>query len=83
MILGVNGIRLVGTRSGVARVIEAVLNAFAEIDQPFDDIRVYSPVPIDPDVKLPAIARNVVLGSPLSPGLLEQVTLPRGHGTQS
>jgi glycosyltransferase involved in cell wall biosynthesis len=81
MILGVNGIRLVGKPSGVARVIEALLNAFAEIDQPFDDIRVYSPEPIDPDVKLPSIARNVVLPSPWSLGLWEQFILPRAHGS--
>ncbi len=82
MILGVNGIRLVGKRSGVARAIEAVLNCLAEMEQPFDDIRVYSPAPIDPAVRLPAIARNVVVRSPLPPGLWEQVALPAAHGDQ-
>ena len=35
MILGVNGIRLIGNRSGVARCIEAVLRCMAEMDHPF------------------------------------------------
>jgi glycosyltransferase involved in cell wall biosynthesis len=83
VILGVNGIRLVGKRSGVARAIEAVLNCLAEMDQPFDDIRVYSPAPIDPAVRLPAIARNVVVPSPLPPGLWEQITLPAAHGKKN
>jgi glycosyltransferase involved in cell wall biosynthesis len=82
MILGVNGIRLVRNRSGVARAIEALLNTFAELDQPFDDIRVYTPEPIDDGVRLPSIARNVVLPSRLPPSLWEQITLPRAHGTQ-
>jgi glycosyltransferase involved in cell wall biosynthesis len=80
VILGVNGIRLVGKRSGVARAIEAVLNCLGEMEQPFDDIRVYSPRPIDPAVRLPAIARNVVVPSPLPQGLWEQITLPAAHG---
>lgn len=82
MILGVNGIRLVRNRSGVARAIEALLNTFAQLDQPFDDIRVYTPEPIDDGVRLPPIARNVVLRSPWPPSLWEQLTLPRAHGTR-
>ena len=80
MILGVNGIRLIGDRSGVARVIEALLRALGELEQPFDDIRVYSPRPIPPEVVLPPIARNVVLDSRLPLALWEQITLPRAHG---
>ncbi len=82
MILGVNGIRLVRKRGGVARVIEAILDAFAEIDQPFDDIRVYTPEPIDPAVRLPPIARNVVVPTRLSPALWEQLVLPRTHSSR-
>lgn len=83
MILGVNGIRLVRKRSGVARAIEALLQNLAAIPgQPFDDIRVYSPEPIDPAVPLPAIARNVVTPSPLPPSLWEQVVLPWVHGSR-
>ena len=80
MILGVNGIRLVGQRSGVARCIEAVLQCMAEMDHPFREFRVYSPKPIAREVQLPACATNVVLPSPLPPGLWEQFTLPKAHG---
>jgi glycosyltransferase involved in cell wall biosynthesis len=80
LILGVNGIRLIGQRSGVARVIEAILNCLGEMEHPFHDIRVYSPRPIDPGVRLPSIATNVVLASRLPPGLWEQITLLRAHG---
>jgi glycosyltransferase involved in cell wall biosynthesis len=82
MILGVNGIRLVRKRSGVARAIEAILNCFAELDQPFREIRVYTPEPIDPAVRLPPIARNIVVRSTLSPALWEQLVLPRAHGSR-
>jgi glycosyltransferase involved in cell wall biosynthesis len=82
MILGVNGIRLVRNRSGVARVIEALLQTFARLPQPFDDIRVYTPEPIGAGVRLPDIARNVVLPSPWPPSVWEQVTLPRAHGAR-
>jgi glycosyltransferase involved in cell wall biosynthesis len=83
VILGVNGIRLVGNRSGVARAIEAVLGWLGEMEHPFSEIRVYSPAPIDTGVKLPPIARNVVLRSPLPPGLWEQLVLLRAHGAQN
>ena len=82
MILGVNGIRLIGQRSGVARAIEAVLNGLNEVEHPFHEIRVYSPRPIDPGVRLPPIAANVVLPSRLPPGLWEQITLIRAHGSR-
>jgi glycosyltransferase involved in cell wall biosynthesis len=79
--LGVNGLRLVRQRSGVAQVIEALLNTLVDIPgQPFDEIRVYSPEPIDPAVKLPAIARNVVVPSRLPASLWEQLVLPKVHG---
>lgn len=80
MILGVNGIRLVRNRSGVARVIEAVLLQFGRLQHPFSEILVYTPEPLEDAVKLPSIARNVVLESMLPPALWEQVTLPRAHG---
>ena len=82
MILGVNGIRLVGSRSGVARCIEAVLRCLGEMDQPFTEIRVYTPRPVDQGVVLPPCATNVVLPSNLPPALWEQFTLPRAHGTK-
>jgi glycosyltransferase involved in cell wall biosynthesis len=80
MILGINGIRLVSDRSGVARCIEAVVKCMGEMDHPFHQIRVYTPKPIPEDVALPPCARNVVLRSSLPPGLWEQITLPRAHG---
>lgn len=82
MILGVNGIRLIRNRSGVARCIEAVLGCMSELDHPFSEIRIYTPEPIPHDVRLPACAVNVVLRSPLPPGLWEQFTLPRAHGSK-
>lgn len=82
MILGVNGIRLLRNRSGVARMIEAVLNAFGELEHPFREIRVYTPEPIDSGVSLPRLARNVVVPSRLPPGLWEQITLPLAHGSR-
>ena len=80
MILGVNGIRLVGKRSGVGRCIEAVLQCMAQMDHPFSEFRVYTPAPIADEVRLPPCATNIVLPSNLPLGLWEQVTLPRGHG---
>lgn len=80
MILGVNGIRLVAARSGVARMIEAVLRCLGELPHPFREVRVYSPVPIPKEVALPAIATNVVVPSRLGSALWEQVAMPRAHG---
>jgi len=82
VILGVNGIRLIGKRSGVARVIEAVLRCLGEMDQPFDDIRVYTPRPVESEVKLPSIARNIVVPSRLPLAGWEQISLPRAHGRE-
>jgi glycosyltransferase involved in cell wall biosynthesis len=82
LILGVNGIRLVGKRSGVGRAIEAVLGHLGDVDHPFAEIRVYSPVPLDDSVRLPDRARSVVLPSRLPPGLWEQIVLLRAHGSR-
>lgn len=80
MILGINGIRLVVNRSGVARCIEALLRSLDELDHPFNEIRVYTPAPLNDDTYLPTGATNVVLPTRLPPALWEQVTLPRAHG---
>lgn len=80
MILGVNGIRLVSARSGVARMIEAVLQCMATLDHPFTAIRVYSPAPLPTEVRLPDIATSVVVPSRFGPALWEQIILPRAHG---
>jgi hypothetical protein len=83
MILGVNGIRLVGKRSGVGRAIEAVLRFLDEVDHPFNDVRVYTPLPLGEDVVLPSCATNVVLRSSLSNALWEQITLLKAHGARN
>jgi glycosyltransferase involved in cell wall biosynthesis len=80
VILGVNGIRLVVARSGVARCLEALLHWLGELEHPFHEVRVYSPAPLPADVRLPSCARSVVLSSALPYGLWEQITLPRAHG---
>lgn len=53
MILGVNGIRLIGKRSGVCRAIEAILRCMGELEHPFSEIRIYTPQPLGDSVKLP------------------------------
>ncbi|MGH2458837.1 MAG: glycosyltransferase family 4 protein, partial [Chloroflexota bacterium] len=82
MILGVNGIRLAGKRSGVGRAIEAVLRCLQELDHPFSEIRVYSPAPIDDPITFRGGVRNVVLPARLHPGLWEQFALLRAHGSR-
>jgi glycosyltransferase involved in cell wall biosynthesis len=79
-VLGVNGIRLLGKRTGVGRAIEAILQGMQELPHPFDEIRVYSPVALPEDLHLPSMAHNVVLPSRLPLGLWEQVRLARAHG---
>lgn len=80
MILGINAIRLVVARSGVARCIEALLRSLDELDHPFSEIRVYTPSPLDGATYLPRGAVNVVLPTRFSYAFWEQVTLPRAHG---
>lgn len=82
MILGLNGIRLLGKRSGVGRAIEAVLTCMGEMEHPFTEIRVYTPAALDSTVKLPDCARSVVVPSRLPPGLWEQFVLLRAHGAK-
>jgi glycosyltransferase involved in cell wall biosynthesis len=76
MILGVNGARLLGMRSGVGRAIEAILTRLDELDHGFREIRVYTPRPVPDSVVLPPGARNVVLASDLPMGAWEQLVLP-------
>jgi glycosyltransferase involved in cell wall biosynthesis len=82
MILGINGIRLIGPRSGVGRCIEMILRCMGELDHPFHEIRVYTPEPLEESIKLPPRARNVVLPSQLPLGLWEQIRLPKAHGNK-
>jgi glycosyltransferase involved in cell wall biosynthesis len=83
MILGVNGIRLIGKRSGVGRCIEAVLRCMDEVEHPFREIRVYTPEPLGEDVVLPSLATNVVLRSPLPLAMWEQFVLLKAHGSKN
>ncbi len=78
MILGVNGIRLVTPRSGVAQYLENVLRCFAELDHPFDAVRVYVPRPLDE--QLGAALRPQVVTGWGPPAVWEQLHLPRAHG---
>ena len=66
----VNGIRLVGKRSGVGRCIEALINCFADMDHPFQELRVYSPAPIANDIVLPCCRETsyYLHSFPLAPG---------------
>ena len=82
-VLGVNGIRLLGRRTGVGRTIEAILACMETLEHPFSEIAVYTPEPLAPDVRLPSMARNVVLRSRLPPGLWEQFTLWKAHGSRN
>ena len=83
MILGINGIRLIGHKSGVGRCVEALLGAFGKLNHPFDEIRVYTPEPLDADICLPPAAKNIVLPSKLPLAFWEQFTLLKAHGTRS
>lgn len=83
MILGVNGIRLIGRKSGVGRCIEALLRCFGELKHPFGEIRVYTPQPLENDVYLPPNATNIVLHSTLPFAFWEQFTIPKAHGSKN
>jgi glycosyltransferase involved in cell wall biosynthesis len=83
MVLGVNGIRLIGKRSGVGRCIEALLRCMGELEHPFREIRVYTPAPLDSDIYLPPCAASVVLRSSLPFAFWEQFTLLKAHGTRN
>lgn len=83
MILGVDGIRLVVGRSGVARCIEALLRCFEELEHPFSEIRLYTPEPIPADIYLPPNTSNVVLKSSLPFPAWEQITMLKAHGNKN
>ncbi|MGI9036153.1 MAG: glycosyltransferase family 4 protein [Pyrinomonadaceae bacterium] len=83
MILGVNGIRLMGRKSGVGRCIEALLRCFGALNHPFDEIRVYTPAPLDETIYLPPGTVNVALPSNLPFAGWEQFTLLKAHGAKN
>lgn len=80
MFLGVNGIRLVTIRSGVARYIENMLSCWGQIEHPFDEIRVYTPKPLSEAGVSAPLTRNVVVRGRGPYALWEQFHLPRAHG---
>lgn len=79
MRLGINGIRLLGKRSGVGRVVEAIVRYLGELEHPFDEIKIYTPEPLGLDVFVPTTVESVVVSSPLPKGLWEQLILPFAH----
>lgn len=83
MILGINGIRLVVKRSGVARCIEAILRCLGELEHPFREVRVYTPEPLGDDIYLPPCAENVVVPSRLPFAGWEQLTMLKAHGSRN
>jgi glycosyltransferase involved in cell wall biosynthesis len=80
VILGVDALRLLGQRSGVGRVLEALLAHLDGAGHSFGEVRLYSPRPLAEDFRLPDAAQGHVVRSPLPPGLWQQITLPRAHG---
>ena len=83
MILGINGIRLVVKRSGVARCVEALLRCLGELDHPFKEVRLYTPLPVSEDIHLPPLVTNVVLPSSLPFAAWEQITMLKAHGAKN
>jgi len=75
--LGVDVRRLLGVRTGVARVVHSILTEWQRLPMPFDEVRLLSPRPLPPGLLPPHPKfRSVVVG-PNAPGLLwEQVVLP-------
>lgn len=75
--LGVDVRRLLGMRTGVARVVRSILAEWAHLPIPFDEIRLISPRAL-PDDLVPShpVFTTMVVGPDL-PGLIwEQVVLP-------
>ena len=75
--LGVDVRRLLGVRTGVARVVHSILSEWQRLPMPFDEVRLLSPRPLPAGLLPPHPKfRSVVVG-PDVPGLLwEQLVLP-------
>ena len=75
--LGVDVRRLLGVRTGVARVVHSILSEWQSLPMPFDEVRLLSPRPLPAGLLPPHPKfRSVVVG-PDVPGLLwEQMILP-------
>jgi glycosyltransferase involved in cell wall biosynthesis len=77
MRLGVDMRRLLGVRTGVARVIHSILMEWQRLPMPFDEVRLLSPRPLPAGLIPPHPRFREVVVGPDVPGLLwEQVVLP-------
>ena len=75
--LGVDMRRLLGVRTGVARVIHSILMEWQRLPMPFDEVRLLSPRPLPAGLIPPHPRFREVVVGPDVPGLLwEQVVLP-------
>src|SRR5688572_32639438 len=75
--LGVDMRRLLGVRTGVARVIHSILMEWQRLPMPFDEVRLLSPRPLPSGLIPPHPKFREVVVGPDVPGLLwEQVVLP-------
>jgi glycosyltransferase involved in cell wall biosynthesis len=75
--LGVDMRRLLGVRTGVARVIHSILLEWQRLPMPFDEVRLLSPRPLPAGLLPPHPKFREVVVGPDVPGLLwEQVVLP-------
>ena len=81
MELGLNGIRLVGKRSGVGRYIEYLIKCWEFIEHPFDKIKVYTPRSVD--IKMSSGIDNVVIPTHMPNFYWEQILMPKAHGRNS
>ena len=77
MKLAINGWRL-RTRTGVARVLLNMIRHWTPdmVGDRFDEITVYSPVALDPDLPIPANIRRQVIGPDRRMLVWENTTLP-------
>ena len=75
--LGVDMRRLLGVRTGVARVIHSILLEWQRLPMPFDEVRLLSPRPLPAGLLPPHPRFREVVVGPDVPGMLwEQVVLP-------
>jgi glycosyltransferase involved in cell wall biosynthesis len=75
--LGVDARRLLGVRTGVARVVHSILAEWQRLPIPFEEVRLLTPRPLPAGLLPPHPAfRNIVVGPDLSGLAWEHVVLP-------
>lgn len=79
MDLAIDGIRLMGKRFGVGRYIEYLLRYWAEIEHPFERIRLYTPRELDEPIELPKSIDHRIIRTSAPNAYWEQVLLPLHH----